>query len=187
MAAADDERMSAPTAAAASPMTAQLQWEIEQFLYAEAALLDERRHEEWFALTTEDLHYCMPVTANRQPGSTALAGHESFGHFEETRHTLWTRLKRIGTGLVLSEEPPPRVRRFVSNVRIAKVSPTGEHEVQCLFILHRTRLDWQIDVFHGARTDTLRRADNALGWQIARRIIHLDLGLVPSYNLNTLF
>jgi 3-phenylpropionate/cinnamic acid dioxygenase small subunit len=170
-----------------TPVTAQLQWEIERFLYAEAALLDERRHDEWFALTAADLHYCMPVKPNTQPGCRNLPGHESFGHFEETRQTLWLRLKRLGTGLVLSEEPSPRVRRFVSNVRITNISPAGEHEVQCLFILHRTRLDWQIDVFHGARTDTLRRADTALGWEIARRVIHLDIGLVPSYNLNTLF
>ena len=174
-------------AATDSPVTAQLQWEIEQFLYAEAALLDERRHEEWFALLAEDLHYCMPVTPNAQPGSSGLPGHESFGHFEETRHTLRTRLKRLATGLVLSEEPAPRVRRFVSNVRITNISPAGEYGVQCLFILQRTRLDWQSDVFHGARADTLRRADTALGWQIARRIVHIDIGLVPSYNLNTLF
>jgi 3-phenylpropionate/cinnamic acid dioxygenase small subunit len=187
MAANDDDRMNAFGAPPASLITAQLQWEIEQFLYAEAALLDERRHEEWFALAAEDLHYCMPVKPNMQPGSHALPGHESFAHFEETKSTLRTRLKRINTGLVLSEEPPPRVRRFVSNVRITSVSSTGECEVQCLFILHRVRLDWQNDVFHGARTDTLRRAPTALGWQIARRIIHLDPGLVPSYNLNTLF
>jgi 3-phenylpropionate/cinnamic acid dioxygenase small subunit len=187
MAADDDDRMSARTVTTASPVTAQLQWEIEQFLYAEAALLDERRHEEWFALAADDLHYCMPVKPNTQPGSKPLSGHESFGHFEETKRTLGIRLKRLGTGLVLSEEPPPRVRRFVSNIRITSVSPTGEYEVQCLFILHRSRLDWQTDVFHGARTDTLRRADTTLGWQIARRVIHIDLGLVPSYNLNTLF
>jgi 3-phenylpropionate/cinnamic acid dioxygenase small subunit len=186
MAAHDDDRMSARIAATA-PVTAQLQWEIEQFLYAEAALLDERRHEEWFALAADDLHYCMPVRPNTQPGTRALPGHESFGHFEETKRTLGIRLKRLGTGLVLSEEPAPRVRRFVSNVRITNVSPEGEYQVQCLFILHRSRLDWQLDVFHGARTDTLRRADTALGWQIARRVVHIDPGLVPSYNLNTLF
>jgi 3-phenylpropionate/cinnamic acid dioxygenase small subunit len=179
--------MSARMATDAPGLTAQLHWEIEQFLYAEAALLDERRHAEWFALLAEDLHYCMPVKPNTQPGTNALSGHESFGHFEETKRTLGIRLKRLGTGLVPSEEPAPRVRRFVSNVRVTGISATGEHEVQCLFVVHRARLDWQRDIFHGARTDTLRRADTELGWRIARRVIHLDVGLVPSYNLNTLF
>lgn len=179
--------MSAQNAPNKPRATAELLWEIEQFLYAEAALLDERRHDEWFALLADDLHYCMPVTANVQPGSRTLPGRESFGHFEETRQTLRTRIKRIATGQVLSEEPPPRMRRFLSNVRLTDISPTGEHQVKCLFILHRTRLDWQLDVFHGARTDTLRRADTALGWQIAQRIVHIDQGLVPSYNLNMFF
>ena len=31
--------------------------EIEEFLYAEAALLDERRFEEWLALLTDDIRY----------------------------------------------------------------------------------------------------------------------------------
>lgn len=168
-------------------MSAQVQWEIEQFLYAEAALLDERRHEEWFTLLADDLHYCMPVTSNMKPGSRPLPGHESFGHFEETKSTLFTRIRRIGTGMVLSEDPPPRMRRFVSNVRVVNTTSDGNHEVKCLFVLHRTRLDWQLDVFHGGRTDTLRRADNAYGWQIVRRTIHLDQSLVPSYNLNMFF
>src|SRR5262245_13053265 len=38
--------------------------EIEEFLYAEAALLDERRFEEWLALLTDDIRYWMPMRRN---------------------------------------------------------------------------------------------------------------------------
>ena len=41
-----------------------LKQEIEEFLYREAELLDERRYEEWLDLFTEDTHYFMPMCRN---------------------------------------------------------------------------------------------------------------------------
>jgi hypothetical protein len=38
-----------------------LKQEIEEFLYEEAELLDERRFGEWLGLLTEDLIYVMPI------------------------------------------------------------------------------------------------------------------------------
>lgn len=59
-----------------------LQFEVEQWLYAEAALLDERRYDEWLGLLADDIHYWMPLrrtttareTANEftQPGDMAF-------------------------------------------------------------------------------------------------------------------
>jgi len=37
-----------------------LVFEVEQFLYREARLLDQERYEEWLGLMTEDIHYWMP-------------------------------------------------------------------------------------------------------------------------------
>ena len=44
--------------------------EVEQFLYREARLLDERRFHEWLLLFTEDVRYWMPVRSNRYPKSS---------------------------------------------------------------------------------------------------------------------
>jgi len=41
-----------------------LRQDIEDFLYHEAELLDERRYEEWLDLFTEDTHYFMPMRRN---------------------------------------------------------------------------------------------------------------------------
>ena len=38
--------------------------EIEQFLYQEAELLDERQFEDWLDLLTEDIRYWMPMRRN---------------------------------------------------------------------------------------------------------------------------
>ena len=41
--------------------------EVEQFLYREARLLDERRFAEWLALLTDDIHYWVGARSNRYP------------------------------------------------------------------------------------------------------------------------
>ena len=41
-----------------------LKYEVEEFLYQEAELLDERRFEDWLDLLTEDIRYWMPIRRN---------------------------------------------------------------------------------------------------------------------------
>ena len=41
--------------------------EVEQFLYREARLLDERRFHEWLELLADDVHYWMGSRSNRYP------------------------------------------------------------------------------------------------------------------------
>ena len=41
--------------------------EVEQFLYREARLLDERRFREWLELLTEDVRYWMVTRSNLYP------------------------------------------------------------------------------------------------------------------------
>ena len=45
----------------ASRFTADEVSQIEQFLYREVRLLDERRYMEWYALLSDDLSYTMPT------------------------------------------------------------------------------------------------------------------------------
>ena len=44
--------------------------EVEQFLYREARLLDERRFHEWLELFTEDVRYWMATRSNCYPKSS---------------------------------------------------------------------------------------------------------------------
>ena len=49
--------------------------EVEQFLYREARLLDERRFPEWLELLADDVRYWMVLRGNRYPKtSKALTG-----------------------------------------------------------------------------------------------------------------
>ena len=46
-------------------MEAELYLSVQQFLFSEARLLDERRFDDWLALFSDDAIYWMPVRHNR--------------------------------------------------------------------------------------------------------------------------
>lgn len=175
----------------APPVTPQLQFEVEQFLYAEAALLDEQRYQEWRDLLAPDLRYRMPLWINEKAAAADAARRPDLTHFDDDLASLDVRIRRLltaaRTGLVPAENPPPRVRRMVTNVRITGTPSADEVEVACCFILHRARLDLHSDTFHGARVDRLRRSAQALGWQLVSRLVHLDQATVAASSLNVLF
>lgn len=179
----------------ATRVTPELQQEIEQFLYAEARLLDERRYRDWYALLADDLRYWMPLRFNRlaRERDHELSRADESAWFDETKGSIDMRLKRLETGMAWAEEPPSRVRHLISNVTITpqgdvKGDETGdEFEVRAYFHIYRSRLERQVNQFVGERTDLLRRADNALGWEIARRTIVLDQSTLMSNNLSLFF
>lgn len=172
-------------------VTPQLQFEVEQFLYAEAALLDQQRYQEWRELLAPDLHYRMPLWINEKAAPAGASRPPDLTHFDDDLASLDVRIRRLltaaRTGLVPAENPPPRVRRLVTNVRITGASAADEVEVACCFILHRARLDLHSDTFHGAREDRLRRSDHALGWQLVSRLVNLDQATIAASSLNVLF
>ncbi len=168
-------------------VTPELQQQVEQFLFAEARLLDERRYRDWYALLAEDLRYVMPLRFNtlaRERDHELSNDHES-AWFDETRASIDVRLKRLETGMAWAEEPPSRVRHLISNVSIEDAGePLG---VRSYFHVYRSRLERQVDQFTGERTDELRRADTALGWQLVSRRIVLDQSTLLSNNLSLFF
>ena len=166
-----------------------LQWEIEQFLYAEAALLDELRFDDWLALLTDDIHYYMPTRRTRlaREADRSISAPDEVALFDEDKQSLALRVRRLHTGMAWAEEPASRTRHLVSNVRVSPGGQPQEYRVQCNWLLYRSRLEREVDQFVGTREDLLRRADNALGWQIARRHLLLDQTLVLANNLSIFF
>lgn len=175
-------------------VTPQLQQEIEQFLYAEARLLDARRYRDWFALLADDLRYVMPLRFNTlaRERDHELSGPDESAWFDEIRASIDVRLKRLETGMAWAEEPPSRVRHLITNVTIepthAPASAGGDTlTVRSYFHVYRSRLERQVDQFTGERTDTLRRAPTPLGWALVRRHIVLDQATLLSNNLSLFF
>jgi 3-phenylpropionate/cinnamic acid dioxygenase small subunit len=166
--------------------TMQTHWEVQQFLYNEAATLDERRFRDWLDFFTEDTHYWMPIRRTRTADQLDLefTGPEDMSFFDDDKALLDMRVRKLETGYSWSEDPPSRTRHIVSNVRIV-ADDGNELQVECDFILYRTRLNSEEDMWVGMRKDTLRRDGDS--YKIAKRVILLDQTLVLSKNLSNFF
>jgi len=169
-------------------VTPELQQEIEQFLYHESRVLDERRFEEWFELLTDDIHYFMPTRYNRlkREADKEFSGPNDAAFFDEDKRSIAQRIRRLNTGMAWAEDPPSRTRHMVSNV-VIRPRGNGEYEVDCYFMLYRSRLEREVEMFVGMRHDLLRRANNPAGFTIAGRTIILDQSILMARNLSFFF
>lgn len=164
-----------------------LQYEIEQFLYCEAALIDERRFEEWLELLADDLEYWMPVRSTRAAGDEAnefsKLGEVAF--FDDDKESMAQRVAKLRTGFAWSEDPPSRTRHLVDNIRILEKRSETDLTITCNFIIYRSRLARDEDLWIGRREDALRKDDGA--WKIVKRHVFLDQVSLGSKNLSIFF
>ncbi|MBS0640247.1 MAG: 3-phenylpropionate/cinnamic acid dioxygenase subunit beta, partial [Proteobacteria bacterium] len=130
--------------------------EIAQFLYSEAELLDERRHDAWLNLLADDIRYWMPMRRNVKYGETErefTRETEDINWFDEGKDTLTRRVRQIETGIHWAEEPQSRISHMVSNVQLLKVAPdvAAPHEVtaKCRFLIYRNRVETETDLLVG--------------------------------------
>ncbi|HEY3240142.1 MAG TPA: 3-phenylpropionate/cinnamic acid dioxygenase subunit beta [Acidimicrobiia bacterium] len=167
----------------------ELQHEIEQFLYHEAHLLDEREFQDWLELFTDDIHYWMPTRYNRlrREMDTEFSAPDECAFFDEDKDSLSRRITRLETGMAWAEDPPSRTRHLFTNIRVVPTEAADEFEVHANYLLYRTRLEHDVEFFVGARSDVLRRVDDGVGWQIARRKVILDQATLNAKNLSMFF
>jgi 3-phenylpropionate/cinnamic acid dioxygenase small subunit len=167
----------------------QLKEEIEDFLYTEADLLDQRRFQEWLYLLAEDVSYSMPLRRNVRFGEHAKRENTRIGKdicwFDEDKWTLSKRVEQLMTGIHWAEEPLSRTTRLVSNVHLLEVQPSVETprevKVRSRFLIERHRVDYESEHFVGIRTDLLRRVGEE--WKIARREILMNHTVFLAKNL----
>jgi 3-phenylpropionate/cinnamic acid dioxygenase small subunit len=170
-----------------------LREEIEEFLYEEAALLDERHYTEWLSLLTDDLTYFMPLRRNVKFGEQAARENTRMGKdiswFDEDKWTLAKRVEQIMTGIHWAEEPFSRVCRLIANVQLTSVTPSleapAEIAVRSRFLIYQNRVEYETNLFVGKRNDVLRREGDA--WKIARREIILEQSVLTAKNLTVIF
>jgi ethylbenzene dioxygenase subunit beta len=92
----------------------------EQFLIHEARLLDEARFDEWLALFTSDAWYWVPS----QPDQTSPR--DTISLIYDDRRLLETRVRRLSSPRIYSQEPRSRTSRIVANVTIEEAAPDGQ-------------------------------------------------------------
>jgi 3-phenylpropionate/cinnamic acid dioxygenase small subunit len=171
------------------PENMQRQFEVEQYYYNEAQLLDEHRLDEWFALFTDDIRYWVPSRANqlRQSNHDGLSSPGALSLFDDNKRTLGWRVRQQSSISHWSENPRSRTRHLISNVRIAPTDSATEIDVRSNFLCYRNRMQDEVDIWAGERLDLLRRTSDDDRWSIARRTVILDQSVVLSKNLSVFF
>jgi p-cumate 2,3-dioxygenase beta subunit len=140
--------------------------QVEDFLYLEAALLDEWRMDEWLLLLTDDARYEVPP--NDVPGGSAA---NTLFTIADDMARIRARVKRLNSDRAHAEYPHSRTRRMISNVRIT--DRDGDRlSVSANFICHRFRRSERIRQYVGATNYTL--VTDAGGFKIARRVVLID-------------
>lgn len=140
---------------------------VEDFLYEEAALLDEWRLEEWLDLLTEDATYEVPSTdtPDGDPKTTLFL-------IADDMLRIRSRVKQLLGKSAWAENPRSRTRRLISNVRIRAVE--GEHiSVTANFAVYRIRFE-QMDTYVGRYEYTLVQRNGALRIRERKAILDLD-------------
>ena len=88
---------------------------VEEFLYREAALLDDWRLDEWVDLFTHDARYVVPCTDLPEG-----APDRDLVFIDDDIIRLRARAVRLKSRHAHRESPRSRTRRFVSNVRVVE-------------------------------------------------------------------
>ena len=156
--------------------------EFEKLLYHEAWLLDHDRLEEWLAVFADNVRYWAPVRANMGRGREDFFREQLLAHFDDDKAGLTMRVQRVRTGAAHADEPPARLRHFVSNIQVLETD--GDHAtVASNFMVFKSRRGREEYLFVGCREDHWRWIDGA--WKIEERLIILDHDVIE--NLTVLF
>ena len=121
--------------------------ECEDFLIHEARLLDDARFDEWLALFTDKAHYWVPSQPNQQSPLDTIS------LMYDDRRLLETRVRRLSSPRIYSQEPRSRTSRIVANVTVEAAS-TAETLVRSKFTIVEYRREEQ-RLFAGTYLHTL--------------------------------
>ena len=140
--------------------------EVEDFLYHEAALLDDWKLNDWEALLADDACYYVP------PNDHLEGDHRSTLFLvADDRERIRQRVIRINDPNCHAEYPKSRTRRMISNVRI--VAAEGDLiTVAANFVCYRFRRYERIREYVGGYRYVLRQAGDS--FRIKERRVFID-------------
>jgi len=110
----------------------------EAFLVHEAQLLDDARFDEWLALFTADAWYWVPS----EPGQANP--HDTVSLIYDDRRLLETRVRRLASPRMYSQEPRSRTSRMIGNVTVEESDADAKAvTVRSKFLMLEFRRDQQ--------------------------------------------
>ncbi|MEL0082078.1 MAG: 3-phenylpropionate/cinnamic acid dioxygenase subunit beta [Gammaproteobacteria bacterium] len=170
-----------------APVSMELAYQVEQFYFREARLMNQRKQRQWLeTMVHEDVHYWLPITEvrmarDKRPAPTPEDGaiyNDNYGDLDD-------RIKRLETGLVWMEDPPSKIRHLISNVEVYEADQPDQLCVYSNFHIYRNRRQRDETNLIGGREDVLLREQD--GFKILKRKINLDMRVVLDKNLYFFF
>jgi len=163
------------------PFNDELHLEAHRWLVDEAYLLDAQDYDEWLSRIADDVHYLMPVRVTTALGA-GYSTSPGMAHLDENKYSLSRRVARFATEHAWTEDPPSRLRHYVTNVRTFRTERADEIIAESAVLLFRSRGDvGEAATVSAGREDLLRRSGT--GWELARRTIMLDESVIRMQNL----
>ncbi|MDX6740618.1 aromatic-ring-hydroxylating dioxygenase subunit beta [Actinocorallia sp. A-T 12471] len=172
-----------PHPTTAAPVTDAEYRAVCEFLYDEAALLDQDAYAAWLGLLTADVRYRLRARTLRALDQAASTYRVVDNNAEELR----IRVGQISDPrLTFAENPPSITRRHLHNIRVRAAAEPGELHVTVNVLLHRSRgVEGEEHCYSAQRHDVLRRTDD--GYLLAAREVVLDSTVIKSMNVSVLF
>ena len=137
---------------------------VEEFLFHEARLIDERRFEDWRDLFTEDGIYWVPA----EPGQDNPVDRLSI--FYENRELMDVRIRQLRHNAFWAQIPPVRTRHVIGNVVLEEGGGDAELRTRSSFVMLEYRDDRR-RVFGGETRHRLRPDGD--GFRIARKRVDI--------------
>jgi p-cumate 2,3-dioxygenase beta subunit len=131
----------APRAAAALQHLSRA--DCEDFLYHEAALLDDWKLDEWFALFAPGSTYEVPTAG----AADDISSSEALFYIADDYDRLRYRVERLKSPMAHSEWPRSDTARIIGNVRLLGEDEAGL-QLRCTFVCYRSKNN-VTDVFVG--------------------------------------
>jgi 3-phenylpropionate/cinnamic acid dioxygenase small subunit len=167
---------------------------VQQWLYREARMLDERRYDLWVSLLDDDMRYRIPSRAFVRQGHVKdfttwsvdreLEAPDALPLINDDLRALRGRVERLQTGMAWAETPPSMTRRLVSNIMILDLDEDGCLSVVSTIFIHKVRGDSRV-LFTAERRDRILPAGD--GFRLRERYVVLDDVVLASENLSLLF
>jgi 3-phenylpropionate/cinnamic acid dioxygenase small subunit len=131
----------------------------ESFLLYEARLLDEAKFDEWLGLFTADAQYWVPSEPDQK------SPYDTVSLIYDDRRLLETRVRRLASPRIYSQEPRSRTSRIVTNVTLEESG--AQALVRSKFVMIEFRRNAQ-RLFGGTCFHRLVRQDGSLRIRLKR-------------------
>lgn len=141
---------------------------VEEFVYREAALLDEWRLDDWLALFTDACAY--EVTAPNIEEPETISRQDAYFLIGDDRHRLEHRIARMKRPTAHVEYPRSKTRHLYANVLVTK-EDDAQVEASVHFLTLRTRRG--TSEYFGKILFRLERSDD--GFRIASKRVIMDI------------